>query len=113
MLQYRHMRKKPNRPTMGKLPPRVRSAVRIAGDSFGVTPEAILSGIKVGKTPSARRMAIQILARQRFGQSQIGHWLGLHHTSVAYYISGKKRKTLEEIEAMQMPCPDLSGEWAI
>ena len=113
MPQHRLMREKPNIPKMGTLPPRVRSALRIAADIFDVTPEAILSGTKVGKTAGARRMAIQVLVRQKFGQNQIGRWLGLHHTSVSYYIAGERKKTLEEIESEQFPVPDFSGEWAI
>ena len=112
------MHEKPNITPIKLLPPKVRRVCDIAAADFGVTIQAILSGTKVGETSKARRQTIQTLKRQGYSTPQIGRWLGLHHTSIlaAAKLPAAKPGVVSRhptAEPVDVPYPDLSGEWAI
>lgn len=53
---------------------------------------------------------------QGFSLSQIGRFMGIHHTSVHYMLS-RPRPSIAFLRPakveLSIPFPDLSGEWAI
>ncbi len=101
-----------------RLPPRVQAAMAVVASEHGMTISMAVSAVRGCQSPLFVRcraeMAVEL---RRIGISlpMIGVYLGgLHHTSVLHLIrtygpeAEKKRQA-----ALDIPCPDLSGEWAI
>lgn len=95
----------------GKLPPRVALALRAAAGDCGVTVEMILSGVRQPRVVRARRQASLTLRRMGFTVSDTARYLRLHHSSVLKMPAERKR--IAQNREVEIPCPDLSGEWAI
>lgn len=90
-------------------PPDVLAIVKRVAELFGVKYQYILSGSSVRAVAHARHDVIRQLRQRGNTLSQIGRWLGLHHTTVHYYQKGVRPRP----DPREIKCPDLSGEWAI
>jgi chromosomal replication initiation ATPase DnaA len=93
-------------------PPHVLVVVKGVAKLFNVEFQDVLSGSRVRAVTQARHDVIRQLVERGNSQTQIGIWLGLHHTSVHYYANGRKIRNPRP-DPREIPCPDLSGEWAI
>ncbi len=92
-----------------KLPSRVAMALDVAAAAHNVTRADILGPRQFFHFVAARREAAQTLRRMGFSLAQIGFYLNRHHTTILYAVN----ETVGESKAKEIPCPDLSGEWAI
>lgn len=101
-----------------RLPREIETLIRRTAYQFSTTLEEIQSGIKPTNVMLARRSCIHKLRKQGFSLSQIGRWLRVHHTSVLYALQKPNPRSTgyfvePEPADNEVPCPDLSGEWAI
>ena len=88
--------------------------IKIVSEDYEVSVADLLSGRKFGKLPEARKACIDVLLRQNYSLSQVGRWLKLHHTSVAYYRNQGRKTVPDRLTNIEdITCPDYSGEWAI
>jgi len=76
----------------------------------------ILSGgHSIAEVTEARRQISVELRALGWSLPRIGYSLNLHHTSILYLL----KKTAKPVQraysaySREVPCPDLSGEWAI
>lgn len=110
------------------LPPKVRKAIQIAAEEAGTTVSMLFGPDRHKKTCQGRRLAIRYLLRMEFSRAQIGRFLGIHHTSVLNHerrdimnaedtrgngLTAAWRSQIPPKAPVEIPCPDLSGEWAI
>ncbi len=102
------------------IPGRARQAIQVAAEEFEVTAQQVMGDSHEKRIVLGRRRAIRYLLRLQFSRAQIGRFLGLNHASVIYHeridkgLPGKGKVMPEVIEKLAaIPCPDLSGEWAI
>ena len=102
-------RRPPGRP--GTLPPRVRLIVSAIAESHHVTAEEVLGGRSTALVVAARREICWQLANVlHIPASQIGRYLGIHHTTVLFHL-GKIKKPAVKLSDWSVP--DFSGEWDI
>jgi hypothetical protein len=109
--------KRPKMPTptddeFTPLPPRVRGTMQRVATAHGVTIRQMQSPARPRQISQARGAAGRALHRLGFSLPEIGRFLHVHHTTVAYYINGRDGK----LQAPRTPPPDepdYSGEWAI
>lgn len=83
-----------------------RVLVRVC-DELGVARASLLSDSRMPVICEARRLICRKLYRKASAKD-IGHVLRIHHASVIYHW---RTQSIEP--AGVIPCPDLSGEWAI
>lgn len=91
-------------------PPKVQQIIRQWAHVYGVRPEAILSPDRTRPVSRSRNRAVTELAHIGYTKSEIARFLMLHPSSV---WSALKRTPTVESFAVDIPCPDLSGEWCI
>lgn len=94
------------------VPPLILELARFKARAWNVDIADLLSGSKIRAVSNARRQLILALRARGHSQTQIGRWLGLDHSSVHYYEHGR-RSQKQPVNPFEIPCPDLSGEWAI
>lgn len=91
-----------------KYPPRVRVIIERCAEEGDISVAAMIDGPKTPRAVNAKRAAARRLRENGFTLNEIGVFLHRHHTSVLHLLnSGSEPKKYE------IPCPDLSGEWAI
>lgn len=91
-------------------PPRVKAIMQDAADRYNLTVVEMVNGPKTAQACAAKSMVAKKLRGLGFSYSSIGRHLSLHHTSVMAYM--KMRPKIKPGPVV-IPCPDLSGEWAI
>lgn len=89
---------------------KVRELVTDICEFHEVPLEKFLEGKRGTSYTAARSACVKRLRGMGMSLSEIGQQLGIHHTSVLYYIRRPVRVALKNRD---IPCPDLSGEWAI
>ena len=94
-------------------PKSIRIALTIAADEMGVRVADILGPSSARNIVQGRRRAIRHLRRMNLSYSQIARYLGLNHTTVIYHVRIDKGEAARGPRNFTIPCPDLSGEWAI
>lgn len=101
-----------------KIPLRAHIAMRRIAERRGLTLSMALSTAPGCQSPpfvqARAEMAVE-LRRMDLSLPRIGLYLGgLHHATVLYLIR-KYGPAVEQkrLAAAEIPCPDLSGEWAI
>jgi chromosomal replication initiation ATPase DnaA len=94
------------------LPAKVRRVVMFAASEHRVTLGQVLGSSKSTPIMRARRQAAQSLRAMGFSFSQIGRYLGKHHTTIQYACA-MPAETGPDYDRTPIPVPDLSGEWAI
>lgn len=101
-----------------RLPPRVDSVMRTIAAEHGMTISMAISSARGCQSPIfVQCRAAMCVELRRLGLSLqvIGRYVGgMHHTSVMHLIRayGPEMQRKRQ-EAKEIPCPDLSGEWAI
>ena len=96
------------------MPKRVRQAVTMAAEEFNVQVSDILGPSRARNVAQARRRACRYLTRMQFSSVQIANYLGINHSSVLYHRRIDNGRTGRgPSKPVEVPCPDLSGEWAI
>lgn len=91
------------------LPPRVRTILEAIGRDFGMQPGRILAHDSHADVVAARREAVyRLRCELGLSYSQIGRFLGIHHTAVMYHLRGKKPPV-----PFDFAQPDESGSWNI
>lgn len=102
------------------IPGRARQAIQLAAEEFEISYAMLMGDSREKRIVLGRRRAVRYLIRLQFSRAQIGRFLNLNHASVLYHeridkgLPGKGKPTPEIIEKLrEIPCPDLSGEWAI
>lgn len=94
------------------VPPAVLRAMKCAAEDFNLSLPELLNG-KSDTKVKARRRCIQTLRRMGFSLTEIGRFMGRHHTTVLHALGGHSPRLSPEEQLASIPCPDLSGEWAI
>lgn len=101
-----------NRAGITRLPPAIWAIVKLEASKWAVLPSDLLSGSRTQFIVRARHAVIQKLQANGHSQTQIARWLGMHPSSVCYYEH--RRRAISSLPSpYEIPCPDLSGEWAI
>lgn len=102
------------------IPGRARQAIQIAAEEFGISSAEVMGDNREKANVLGRRRAIRYLLRLQFSRAQIARFLNLNHASVLYHeridkgLPGRGKVTPAIVEKLrEIPCPDLSGEWAI
>jgi chromosomal replication initiation ATPase DnaA len=92
--------------------------IRTVACAHDITSAELLRGQQFRRVVDAR-MELSLRFRAR-GMSllEISHVTGWHHTTVLNHLRRAEKtrpryKNVLSIEASVIPCPDLSGEWAI
>lgn len=97
--------------TYGTRPARVEKALLSVAEQFAVQRDELLEGTKRKNVAQARAALCKELRAMGFTLDRIGLYLNVHHTTVHAAVYG--RKGSREPWQGPIPCPDLSGEWAI
>lgn len=96
------------------LPPRIRQIFQRCADDFDISVIAMINGGHGRRVVMAKRKAARELRAKGYTLAEIGRFLHCHHSSVMHLINPGPGETLSEVYAStQIPCADLSGEWAI
>ena len=99
-------------PLVFRRPAEVEMQIRIVAGDYGVSPKMILYGGNRRACVVARRALIHRLYEKGYGISDIGRFLGMHHSTILYHLN-RERPKLDRTTPGPVPYPDLSGEWAI
>ena len=96
-----------------RMPDEIFALVLAACARNDVPIAELLQGARHLRVTRARRAICCELSRRGYSLSQIGRWLRVHHTSVFYALRSQGRAARAAAPRGPVPCPDLSGEWAI
>jgi hypothetical protein len=101
-----------NRPMWTPIaPPRVADILQGAARYFGCEVVEITSRCHIRHVVAARAHCAQVLTNLGFSTTVIGRYLNCHHSSVVYM--NQKARAVALLPPLDVPIPDLSGEWAI
>lgn len=104
------------------LPPRIRTICQVFAQEHAISIADLVGKSQSKNIVMARRKAIHALRRTGLSLPEIARYVGKHHTSVLSALRQPLRdpKTNKVTQApyqkiinWEIPCPDLSGEWAI
>ena len=98
---------------MSQFPTKVRQVIAAAAGGSELRVADILGPSRERNIVRARRRAVRDLLDLNYSSAQVGRYLGINHTSVLYH--GRRSRGLpgRKVAWGEVPCPDLSGEWAI
>lgn len=95
-------------------PPRVREVVESCALAADMSVVAMIRGPKTFRAVNAKRAAARALRAKGYSLNEIGFFLNRHHTSVLHLLNTEAKVAAPTRgESFEVPCPDLSGEWAI
>jgi hypothetical protein len=101
-------------------PPRVRAVIERCAEEGNISVAAMITGPQTRRAVNAKRQVARELRRHGFSLNEIGAFLQRDNSTVLYYLtSGPPTKSPRRAAApdwpvwQEIPCPDLSGEWAI
>ena len=90
--------------------PAVRKLIREVAARRGVALSTIVSRSHEPRAVAARAEVMLHLRMQGWSTPEIGRVFLMHHSNVLYSL---KKLQQEQEPSYEIPCPDLSGEWAI
>ena len=94
-------------------PPRVREILQSAADHHSVTVQEILSNSQQPLLTAARSHVTFRLLDLGFSQAAIARHLGVHHTTILYYLRRYSGRAKAATPEYHRESPDESGAWAI
>lgn len=90
-------------PPLTPPPPFVRTIISNIARLYKITPSEIRSGKKCADVVNARAAVIRQLTARGHPQTQIGRWLGLHASSVNYYLRDRKAHPPRSDDTIPIP----------
>lgn len=95
------------------VPPRIMAKMRLIASTYEIPLELLRVrgyGHNSKERVACRGHIAAALRAEGISLATIGTYLNLHHTTVLYLI---KEHIPVRAKQLEIPCPDLSGEWAI
>lgn len=89
-------------------PPRVRAVFERCAEEGDICIAAMIHGPQTRRAVNAKRRVARELREMGFTLNEIGRFIHRHNSTVLYLL-----KSGPAPAAFEVPCPDLSGEWAI
>lgn len=92
-------------------PPRITAIIRAAADRYEVTERLVLGLCQEKPCMDARRQVARRLRDEGYSYPVIGRYLNRHHTTIMHLLAHGTEEA--RVSRSEIPCPDLSGVWAI
>jgi hypothetical protein len=97
-----------------KRTPAVEQLLMACAFRYGVTRDDLLHGGNRTLFVAARRDAARRLRGRGYSYPVIARYLGIHYTTALHLVRTEGRIPVPVGDNRdEIPCPDLSGEWAI
>lgn len=96
-----------------RLPGRVQWAMRNLAEQHSVDPLTVFGAYGSRQTTKCRGAVCRKLRAMGFSLHEIARWLDIDHSTVLHHAPSVTRTPTDGPVVINIPIPDLSGEWAI